>query len=83
MTRSLAGSVSVGRDESEAFSLPVEYYYGVDEGESLSEGNRAPNAYLSAQPAGTYILGFEARWEKFQQPMAVTVRVDSASTNWA
>jgi hypothetical protein len=73
--------INQATDESEAFSLPVEYYSGVEDGESWSEGNRSPDVYLSAQPAGTYILGFEARWEKFQQPMAVTVRVEQGVFN--
>ncbi|MFL6213809.1 MAG: DUF4178 domain-containing protein [Blastocatellia bacterium] len=73
--------INQATDESEAFSLPVEYYSGVDDGESWSEGNRSPNVYLSAQPAGAYILGFEARWEKFQQPMAVTIRVEQGVFN--
>ena len=53
--------INQATDESEAFSLPVEYYSGVEDGESWSEGNRSPDVYLSARPAGTYILGFEAR----------------------
>ena len=73
--------INQATDESEAFSLPIEYYSGVDDGESWSEGNRSPNVYLSAQPAGTYILGFEARWEKFQQPVAVTIRVEQGVFN--
>jgi hypothetical protein len=73
--------INQATDESEAFSLPVEYYSGVEDGESWSEGNRSPNVYLSAQSAGTYILGFEARWEKFQQPMAVTIRVEQGVFN--
>lgn len=73
--------INQATDESEAFTLPIEYYYGVDDGESWSEGSRSPDIYLSAQPAGTYILGFEARWEKFQQPMAVTIRVEQGVFN--
>jgi uncharacterized protein YdeI (BOF family) len=73
--------INQATDESQSFSLPVEYYSGVEDGESWSEGNRSPDAFLSAQPAGTYILGFEARWEKFQQPMAVTVRVEQGIFN--
>ena len=73
--------ISQATDESVSFSLPVEYYSGVEDGESWSEGNRAPNVHLSAQPAGTYTLGFEARWEKFQQPMSVTIRVEQGVFN--
>jgi Domain of unknown function (DUF4178) len=73
--------INQATDESQPFTLPVEYYYGVEDGESWSEGSRAPNVHLSALPAGIYILGFEARWEKFQQPMAVTIRVEQGVFN--
>ncbi|MFP5261635.1 MAG: DUF4178 domain-containing protein [Blastocatellia bacterium] len=62
--------------DSQSFSLPVEYYHGVDDGESWSEGDQSPSVHLSALPAGRYSLGFEARWEKWQQPAVVTIRVE-------
>lgn len=49
------------------FALPVEYYHGVDEGESWSEGDQTTTTYLSALPAGTYTLRLEGQWEKWQQ----------------
>jgi hypothetical protein len=73
--------INQATDESQPFTLLIEYYYGVEDGESWSEGSRSPNVHLSALPAGTYILGLEARWEKFQQPMAVTVRVEQGVFN--
>ena len=73
--------INQATDESQPFTLPVEYYYGVDDGESWSEGSRSPNVHLSALPSGTYILGLETRWEKFQQPMTVTVRVEQGVFN--
>jgi Domain of unknown function (DUF4178) len=73
--------INQATDESQPFTLPIEYYYGVEDGESWSEGSRSPNVHLSALPAGSYILGLEARWEKFQQPMAVTVRVEQGVFN--
>jgi len=47
-------------------SLPVEYYHGVEDGESWSEGQQTTTAYLSALPAGTYTLRLEGQWEKWQ-----------------
>jgi len=38
------------------FSVPVEYYQGVSDGESWSEGSREASAFLSALPAGQYSL---------------------------
>lgn len=49
------------------FSLPVEYYHGVEDGESWSEGQQTTTAYLSALPAGTYTLRLEGQWEKWQE----------------
>jgi hypothetical protein len=63
-------------NESQGFALPVEYYHGVDDGESWTEGDLSPSVHLSARPAGRYSLGLEARWEKWQQPAAVTIRVE-------
>jgi hypothetical protein len=69
--------IDANTNDSVAFGLPVEYYHGVDGGESWSEGDNAPSTYLSAPPAGgSYMLGMEIRWEKWQQPMTVTVRVE-------
>jgi Domain of unknown function (DUF4178) len=60
----------------QTFSLPVEYYHGVDDGESWSEGSQSPSVHLSALPGGQYVLRLEAQWEKWQQPVTLTVRVE-------
>jgi Domain of unknown function (DUF4178) len=60
----------------QTFSLPVEYYHGVDDGESWSEGSQSPSVHLSAMPAGQYVLRIEAQWEKWQQPATISVRID-------
>jgi len=62
--------------EVQSFSMPVEYYHGVDSGESWSEGSQSPSTHLSAMPAGQYMLRLEAQWEKWQQPATVSVRID-------
>jgi uncharacterized Zn finger protein (UPF0148 family) len=49
------------------FDLPVEYYHGVEDGESWSEGQQTTTIYLSALPAGTYTLRLEGQWENWQQ----------------
>ncbi|MGB9177790.1 MAG: DUF4178 domain-containing protein [Pyrinomonadaceae bacterium] len=48
------------------FSLPIEYYSGVEDGDSWSEGNQTQEVYLSALPAGAYTLRLEAQWENWQ-----------------
>jgi hypothetical protein len=55
------------------FSMPIEYYHGVDGGESWSEGSRESTMHLSALPEGSYTLRLEAQWEKWQQPLTVDV----------
>jgi hypothetical protein len=60
----------------QSFSMPVEYYHGVDDGESWSEGSQSPDTHLSAMPAGQYMLRLEAQWEKWQQPATVSVRIE-------
>ena len=69
--------IDANTNESVGFSLPVEYYHGVEDGEAWSEGDKTPSTYLSAPPTtGNYMLGLEVRWEKWQQPATVTVRVE-------
>lgn len=57
------------------FSLPIEYYHGVEDGESWSEGDRDMRTVLSALPAGKYTMRLEAQWDKWQQPATLSVSV--------
>jgi len=69
--------IDTATNDSVAFGLPVEYYHGVEDGESWSEGDNSPSTYLSAPAAGgNYMLGMEVRWERWQQPISVTVTVE-------
>jgi DNA-directed RNA polymerase subunit RPC12/RpoP len=69
--------IDASTNESVGFSLPVEYYHGVEDGESWSEGSKSPSTYLSAPAtAGQYMLGLEVRWEHWQQPTTVTIKVE-------
>ena len=60
------------------FDLPMEYYHGVDEGESWSEGDAEQSDYLPALPEGRYTMRLEAQWENWNQaaPPQFTVRVE-------
>jgi hypothetical protein len=49
------------------FSLPVQYYHGVDEDGVWTEGAQTTTTYLSALPEGTYSLRLEGQWEQWQQ----------------
>ncbi len=46
------------------FDLPIEYYAGYTDGESWSEGDQTPSTYVSAVPAGTYVLRIEVEREQ-------------------
>ncbi|MEP6947365.1 MAG: DUF4178 domain-containing protein [Acidobacteriota bacterium] len=62
--------------EVESVNVPVEYYSGVDDGESWSEGGKSTDASLSSLPGGKYTLRVEGTWEKWQTPMPVTIKVE-------
>ncbi|MFN2408130.1 MAG: DUF4178 domain-containing protein [Pyrinomonadaceae bacterium] len=63
-----------------SFPIEISYYQGVEEGESWSEGGQRDSAYTSAMPAGRYVLRVEGQWERWQQPAAVTVRIEQNVT---
>jgi uncharacterized Zn finger protein (UPF0148 family) len=60
------------------FDLPMEYYHGVEDGESWSEGDQEQATYLPALPEGRYTLRLEAQWENWNQPTPpqISVRVE-------
>jgi Zn-finger nucleic acid-binding protein len=66
--------------EVESVNVPIEYYSGVDGGESWSEGGQTQDATLSSLPAGKYTLRVEGTWQNFQQPLAVSVKVEQNVT---
>ena len=63
------------------FSLPIEYYQGVSDGESWSEGSRVGTVYLSSLPAGSYVLRIVGQHEPPAQPLhfVVSVRAGDAA----
>jgi hypothetical protein len=58
-------------------SVPIEisYYYGVEDGESWTEGGQNDSTVTSSLPGGRYVLRLEGQWEKWQQPARVSVRI--------
>jgi hypothetical protein len=60
------------------FELPIEYYYGTEDGEDWSEGDREQTVYLPAMPEGKYTMRLEAQWENWNQnaPPQVSIRVE-------
>jgi len=65
----------------QSFPIDISYYYGVEDGESWSEGGQSDSAYTSAMPAGRYVLRLEGQWERWQQPAVVTVKVEQNVTH--
>lgn len=64
---------NTGRFES--FELPLEYYHGVDQGESWSEGRRSKTVHLAAPPPGKYTIALSMQWQEGQTPPPLQVRV--------
>ena len=64
------------------FDMPVEYYSGVEDGESWTEGGPEQNEYISALPGGRYVMRLEAQWEDWKTPTAplLQVRVEQGVT---
>jgi hypothetical protein len=62
--------------EVESINVPIEYYNGVEDGESWSEGGKDQDATISSLPGGTYTLKVEGTWQNWQQPMPVSVKVE-------
>jgi hypothetical protein len=60
----------------QAFSMPVEYFHGVEGGESWSEGSRESDIHLSALPEGPYTLRLDVSWERWQQPAYLAIRIE-------
>jgi hypothetical protein len=61
----------------QTFELPIEYYSGVEDGESWSEGGQTKKTHISALPAGRYTLRLEAQWgDQWQQPASVAIKID-------
>ena len=57
--------VNEQNNEVESVDIPIEYYSGVDGGESWSEGGQVEDATLSALPAGKYTLRLRRNVAKF------------------
>jgi hypothetical protein len=71
---------ATGRFES--FDLPLEYYSGVEDGESWSEGKRTRTVYLAAPPPGKYVMRIETQWAPGERPVPVRVRVREGVFRW-
>lgn len=64
------------------FSMPLEYYHGVDQGESWSEGKRRRSVHLARPEKGTYVVRLAAQWEEGKPAPAFTLRVREGGFRW-
>lgn len=62
--------------EVESVNVPIEYYSGSDSDGAWTEGNQTQDATLSALPAGKYTLKVAGTWQKFNEPLNVSVKVE-------
>ncbi len=67
----------------EPFDLPIEYYHGVDGGESWSEGSKSVVRVVSALPKGRYVMRLEAQWPENTVPPALQIRVREGAFLWS
>lgn len=67
-------------NEVESVNIPIEYYSGVEDGESWSEGGQNSDATMSSLPSGKYTLRVEGTWQNFAQPLPVSVKVEQNVT---
>jgi ssDNA-binding Zn-finger/Zn-ribbon topoisomerase 1 len=60
------------------FDLPMEYYQGVEDGESWTEGSKDQAEFVPALPEGRYTMRLEAQWENWNQrtPPQFSVRIE-------
>jgi hypothetical protein len=72
--------VNEQNNEVESVNIPIEYYQGVEDGESWTEGGQTNDSTISSLPAGKYMLRLEGTWQNFQQPLPVSVKVEQNVT---
>jgi hypothetical protein len=62
------------------FLLPLEFYTGVEDGETWTEGSKHGSTYVSAQPGGQYSLRLEVDREQLRDE-PLHVRVEQGASN--
>jgi len=68
---------------AELFLVESSWYHGVDGGESWSEGGRTDTVFLSAVPAGTYVLRLAPQWDGKVPPVrTIDVQLRQGVMRW-
>jgi hypothetical protein len=63
-------------------AAPLEHYFGVQDGESWSEGSQERTMYLSALGKGPHVLRVEAHWDARKLPPNLHLRVREGVFRW-
>lgn len=61
---------------------PVEYYYGVEGGESWSEGDRTETGYINSIPSGNYYLNISLSHPQSAYPSVTSLNIDVTNDTW-
>jgi hypothetical protein len=75
--------VSETTGAAEVFEVASSYYHGSDEEGPWTEGHRAETVYLSAVPAGRYVLRIAPVWDGQLPPVsAFSIELRTGITRW-
>lgn len=64
------------------FAMPIEYYHGVDQGESWSEGDRDKRIFFSRPEKGSYALRIGVQWQDGRTPPSLRLTVVEGVFRW-
>jgi hypothetical protein len=64
-------------------TVAIEYYSGVDGGESWSEGSRSEVLWFNHLPKGKYLVRFDPEWEANVPPPLLRLHVQSDTPRWS
>jgi hypothetical protein len=73
--------INEANNDVETVPLDIEFYSGVEDGESWSEGATEKSTSFSAIEGGKYRLKIDGQWQNWQQPLPVTVSVKQNTTS--
>ncbi len=71
-----ADLINEANNDVDSIPINIEYYAGVEGGESWTEGSKDEDATLSSLPAGNYTLRLQGTWQNWQQPQPLRVKVE-------
>jgi uncharacterized Zn finger protein (UPF0148 family) len=72
--------INEANNDVESVPLDVEFYSGVEDGESWSEGSQEKSTSFSAIEGGKYRLRIDGQWQNWQQPLPITVTIKQNTT---